>query len=112
MSSIGRRVVCAAVRRGDGLIVCGARHYDPLMREMIYALHKRGLFGWKRSHVAAHLKFVHVGANGPEQGFVDQFQHFMTREEAWKIAQASGQIIPDHPRQNEPEGVLYSEDLY
>jgi hypothetical protein len=44
-----------------------------------------------------------------EQGFVDQYGNFMTREEAWEIAQAAGQIR--RPEGGAP-GTLYSEHLY
>jgi hypothetical protein len=28
------RVVCAAIRSDNGLVICGARHYDSVMREV------------------------------------------------------------------------------
>lgn len=44
-----------------------------------------------------------------EQGFIDQYGQWMTREEAWLIAEAAGQIkyAAEHSK-----GTLYSEDLY
>lgn len=42
------------------------------------------------------------------QGFVTDAERFVDREEAWKIAEAAGQII----RQNITPGTLYSEDLW
>jgi hypothetical protein len=44
-----------------------------------------------------------------EQGFVDQHGKFYTRDEAWKIAEANGQLF----RRFDGDGVdLYSENLY
>ena len=43
------------------------------------------------------------------QGFIDQRGNFLTREEAWIVAEASGQII----RRVGGDGKkLYSENLY
>lgn len=84
-----RIVVCAANRREDGLILCGARHWDGIMCAQADAI------GWDDSKMA-------------EQGFIDQFGIFLTREEAREIALASGQKL----RNPEPEEILFSEDLY
>ena len=87
-----RRIVCAANKFPDGTIILGARHWDPLMRatfKKLYAdRHEAGL---------------------EQQGFVDQYQNFMTREEAWIVAMEAGQIIR---RVGGDEGCLYSENLY
>ena len=64
-------VVCAAMRK-DEVIVTGARHFDPIMRVLV-ALTCKGHVGW-------------------EQGFIDQRGQFLTRQEAWRIADANGQI--------------------
>lgn len=71
MEEIHRYVVCAAMRKKGGYIICGPRHGD-CMRQI------RSLFGditeeW-------------------EMGFVDQHNVFMTRREAWVVANASLQI--------------------
>lgn len=44
-----------------------------------------------------------------DQGFIDQYGVWMDRQEAYKIAEAAGQVKfgPEHSR-----GTLYSEDLY
>lgn len=89
----GRRIVWAANRRkhrfGD-VVVLGARHFDMLMR--------------------GHIR--HCGITEPvewEQGFVDQRGVFLTREEAWIVAEAAGQII----RRVDGDGIeLFSENLY
>lgn len=86
-----RRVVCAANRSPDGLIVCGARHWDKLMRAQAVAAGYSPPFSkW-------------------EQGFIDQFGDFMTREEAWKVAHDQGQF---RRRCGGDESELYSENLY
>lgn len=93
--SAPRRVVCAAYMMDDGLIVTGARHFSPDMR----ATMKR-IYGDKY-----HLR---RNREHHEGGFIDQFGEYLTREEAWKIAEANGQIW----REVAPKGTLYSENLY
>ena len=95
-----RFVVCAAMRK-DGFIIAGARHFDTVMRVAIKALN--------------------LGFGNWEQGFIDQKGIFMTREEAWKVADARGQIRrptgwepslePRKPNVGD-EGCLFSENLY
>ena len=82
-------VVCAAIRKGER-IICGARHFDSVMREQINA--SEGIAHWR----------------GAEQGFIDQKCQFITREDAWILAEKEGQIR----RNVAPEGTLYSENLY
>lgn len=48
----------------------------------------------------------------PVQGFVDQFGKFYTRTEAWKIAEANGQIRFRVGGDTANGGTLYSENLY
>ena len=43
------------------------------------------------------------------QGFVDNYGDFLTREQAWYLAEANDQIRNRHCGQ---EGMLYSENLY
>lgn len=85
-----RRVVCAANRVGDR-IVTGARHYDKVMHAQI-----------ARSEGAAFWRHA-------EQGFIDQFGDFLTREEAWVVAEAQGQI---RHRCGGDGKKLFSENLY
>lgn len=80
-----RRVVCAALRHGS-TIICGPRHWDSICRGT-----SKG--GW-------------------EQGFVDQRGVFLTREEAWKVAEAAGQILRRVGGDDMNGGRLYSENLY
>ena len=98
-----RYVVCAAIRR-DGVVICGARHFDAVMRNVINEL---------------QLDFSNW-----EQGFIDDKGEWLYREAAWRIADAAGQIRRptgyedvqpgDQPRlANVGDAcVLFSENLY
>lgn len=82
-------IVCAANRhRESGVIFCGARHFDNLMRGQIKA---------------ANYPFT-----GYDQGFIDQYGRFYDRKEAWEIAEKNGQI----KHQVSTKGTLYSENLW
>ena len=66
-------VVCAANRhKVSGRIICGARHWDEVMRSQV-----KGEEGF---------------GNKWEQGFMNQFCEFLTRQEAWEIGSKNGQI--------------------
>jgi len=85
-------IVCAANRHPtNGRIICGARHYDPIMRAQIDA--SEGYVSWM----------------GCEQGFIDQFGKFYSREEAFIIARDNNQIKRRCGGDNE---CLFSESLY
>lgn len=90
-----RVVVCAAIRGKTGGIICGPRHYDSLMHDQI-----------ERMPISAARIFFHRSGN--DQGFVDNFGVYMTREEALAVAEAAGQVIKKH----DPKHELCSEDLY
>jgi hypothetical protein len=47
-----------------------------------------------------------------EEGFIDQFGDFHARTEAWKIAEAAGQILHRCGGDDTDGGTLYSENLY
>ncbi len=121
-------IVCAAMRhKKTGRIITGARHYDKIMQEQINA--SEGKFNqFCRKMLSKPLRFFHIyihmnswGNDSVEQGFIDQFCRFVTREEAWKIADKQGQIrrqtgfekhgIPRKPAIGD-EGKLFSENLY
>ncbi len=89
------RIVCAAIRHPETQqIICGARHYDTLMRAIILLLPEQERQTWYKE---------------AEQGFVtNRFGRFVDRKEGWIIAEAAGQII----REVAPKGTLYSENLY
>ena len=83
------RIACAALRHGD-FIVMGPRHGGPDIQRI---LDRFGI-----SHDAC------------EQGFVtNQHNRFVSRTEAWKIAEAAGQILF---RCGGDGTELYSENLY
>lgn len=88
----GRRVVCAAVRDTAGRVFIGPRHYDPTMRAGIEAVYP-DLDRWDEE----------------SQGFIDQHGQYLTREEAFAVASAAGQIIR---RCGVDDGRLFSENLY
>lgn len=87
-----RLIVCAAIKsKVTGRVICGARHLDEIMRDGI--THGGGREEWL----------------GAEQGFIDQFCAFVSRKDAWQIAEAAGQI---RRRCGGDDGFLYSENLY
>ena len=93
-----RRVVCAAIRAADGSLLLGIRHYSRDMHEQI-----------RQRDDGAMFKHRH----DPDQGFVDQFGAYMTREEAYQVAKAAGQILHPSACGNGLDGPkLYSEGLY
>lgn len=102
------RVVSAACRhRPTGLLVVGARHFDKFMRAQIFSLQGydkcRAASGdWKDMMSSDDWKDL-------DQGFIDNFGDFLTREEAWWLADFNDQIR--HPEYGR-EGFLFSECLY
>lgn len=91
-----RRVVCAAIKgfsvaRGE-ILITGSRHFDSVMRAIIEHLGLSGL------------------PNTWKQGFIDQWGEYMSREEAFKVALAAGQIRQKTGNPDSKE--LFSEDLY
>ncbi len=87
------RIVCAAIRDSKGTVVLGARHYDKLMHAAIDAMPAFG--------------FLPV-----EQGFIDQFGAYWNRTNAWRVAEAAGQILHRCGGDAANGGTLYSENLY
>ena len=83
-----QRVVSMAANIVDGHLIVGNRHFCPIMQMQIDLL---GL-DYKK-HNISH-----------DQGFVDQWGVYMNRKEAWKVAEAAGQI-----KEVFTEGVLFSE---
>ncbi|MGE4043393.1 MAG: hypothetical protein AB7F35_00970 [Acetobacteraceae bacterium] len=89
-----RRIVAAANKCSDGTVICAVRHYDPIMRSVLM---------WLPPKVAASAEM--------QQGFVDSQGQFLTREEAWKVAEAAGQLLDRAPTDGRG-GTLYSEDVW
>lgn len=88
-----RRVVCAA-NRYCAVVVTSARHGDALMHQQMALL----------SPLIQPKCFSMW-----EQGFIDQWGVFMTREEAWGVAKKASQI---RKRVGGDDKRLYSENLY
>ena len=94
-AAVQRRVVCAALRDNLGRIVTSPRHFDAIMVEQIQRV--------GRDQDAFRTA---------KQGFVDQRGEFLTRTEAWVVAQAAGQIIRRVGGDTLNGGNLFSENLY
>jgi hypothetical protein len=93
-----RRVACAAIRAADGKLLLGIRHYSDDMWRQINARHDGYLFKHRLD---------------ADQGFVDQWCEWMSREEAYTVALAAGQIrYPDACGMGLGGPRLYSEGLY
>lgn len=88
-------VVCSACRYDKHMLI-GARHWDANMRAQAEFVPKE----------------VHPFKIDWEQGFIDQHCNFLTRTEAWKIAEANGQIIRRVGGDEADGGTLFSENLY
>lgn len=89
-----RRVVCAAIRASEGSVLLGIRHYSADMHAQIAA--RRDGEKFKHRH-------------DEDQGFVDQHGVYMTREEAYQVALAAGQVrYPDACGQGLDGPKLYS----
>lgn len=88
-------VVCAANRFKD-VILSGARHFDSVMRNQI-------------EHMKEDSKPSAKGERW-EQGFINQFGEFLTREEALVVVKESGQSF--NADRNGSSTELFSEGLY
>jgi hypothetical protein len=94
----GRRVVCAAIRAADGELLLGIRHYSPDMHRQIEA--RRDGAKFKHRH-------------DEDQGFVDQWGLWLSREEAYQVASSNNQIVRPECCGNGLNGPkLYSEGIY
>jgi len=88
-----RRVVSAANLMADGTIVMGIRHCCPQM------ILQAKMMGYSADDLAIS-----------GQGFVDNYNNYISRLEAFKIALRKGQLL--EPHQQGTLKNLYSEDLY
>lgn len=90
-TDVGRRIVCAANRNpATGHLVLGVRHMDTLMQ----------------AGVPNKLRLY------TEQGFVDNKGNFLSRKEAFIVANKAGQLIRRCGGDDAQGGMLYSENLY
>jgi hypothetical protein len=90
------RVVCAANRLPDGTLLLGVRHWDTHMHAQF---NRCGVFG--KSNLVRG-----------EQGFIDSHGNFLTRLEAWVIAETAGQIVKRVGNDGPERFGLFSENLY
>lgn len=90
-----------------GEIAIGVRHFCNLMKSNI--MNMCASKGTDRTNQVGDYA---SGWSTSEQGFVDQHGQFYTREEAFRIAFANGQIINHCGGDITNGGTLYSENLY
>ena len=90
-----RRVVSAAARNSRGQIIASPRHCDLIFHQTVVLIKDE--------------KEQNEWTYHSEQGFIDQWGVFMTREEAWEVALAANQV---YKRVGGDNGKLYSENLY
>ncbi|MCP4437532.1 MAG: hypothetical protein GY810_01090 [Aureispira sp.] len=95
--AVKRIIVCAANRYND-IVICGARHYDEVMNKV---LDKLNLDVVGEDNPKGYPRF-------PEQGFIDQYQNFVTREDAAIIVVKNKQKMRSPLESKE----LFSENLY
>jgi hypothetical protein len=98
-NNLPRYVVTAANRYGD-IIIVGARHYSPAMRSQLDAIKAAG---------GGDLVTKYI----EEQGFIDQWDVWMSREEAFLVAQYAGQINTRREKSGSWQTrTLFSEDIH
>ncbi len=103
--NLERRVVCAANRNKNGDMILGARHWDGVMQQA-YRIYMNQLdFDEKEVKDLTDFK---------EQGFINTWGEFLTRNQAWKVAEHNNQIINRVGGDTSDKGVgkLFSENLY
>ena len=89
-------IVCAANKYGE-LIIPSARHHDKVMNRVIAE------FGGRKGLLDTH-------GDDEQQGFIDQYGTFWTREEALEIVTFTNQ--PVDLTRGYVKGKLFSENLY
>ena len=98
---VPRHVVCAANRYGT-TIIAGARHHDSIMRSAI------AFIGGGDFRVG-YEKLLEEAGEREQQGFIDQYGVFMSREEAAYIVVQNKQPLRDSKIVSRE---LYSENIY
>ena len=95
-------IVCSVVKY-DGHNVCGLRHSD--CYETIMKITGKKFEGIKE----------HVTLNNMDNGFLTSKGRFVTRNEAWIIAESNNQIAIGYEAsksENDKDNILISENLY
>lgn len=90
-------------------MVCGPRHFDGVMWAQILGMTFEEFMRLQRINGLPPPSDRVVDWQAAEQGFIDQRGTFLTREEAWDVAEKAGQIIVNDSTRR---GVLHSEDLW
>lgn len=90
------RIVAAANRYPNNVIVVSARHHDLLMNTQLKILKEAGVI---------------ASTHTPDQGFIDNMGVYHDRESALIVATQAGQINFVR-KKGSPENMLFSEDLY
>ena len=98
-----RRIVCAANRYGD-IVIPSARHHDKCMNTIIQA------FGG-RAKLLEGIHYTDLDEFRKEQGFIDQYGDYWTREQAMDIVKMNEQPIINQAKIGDGKR-LYSEHLY
>lgn len=95
--TIKRVIVTAANRHTESkVVVVGARHFSPAMMSQIQSM---------------NLPEISGGRSCWEQGFIDQWDNFITRREAMTICVANGQRV-DLKRNGGDDSILFSDGLH
>ena len=98
-------IVCAASLSKCGKhMVLGARHWDELMQNARNHI--------DRSNGVIGMGYAAIVWSGGEQGFIDQYRNYHSRQDAWKIAEKAGQIRRRVGGDTIDGGYLFSENLY
>lgn len=102
------RIVSAANYHPGFPMIIGPRHWDDVMHASYAALEALYKRIYDEDLSSEQLPAGHHFA----QGFIDKRGKWLTREEAWVIAEAAGQIIRRVGGDEANGGRLYSENLY
>lgn len=87
-------IICSAIRIENGKIYYGHRHHHCLQAmngELSWDMNRQEIYKVKK-----------------EQGFITNKNRFVSREQAWIIAEKANQIKEN----SGSKGTLYSEDIY
>ena len=101
------RIVCAAMRAPGAPMIISPRHWDSVAHSAYNGF--KALYDYEKQRVETA---PFPDGHEYEQGFIDRHGEFKTRQEAWHIALAAGQIIRKCGGNESKGGTLYSENLY
>lgn len=106
-----KRVVVTAANKmitpdGNVLLLVGARHWS-------MAMHAQWRLIKDAVKATATPEEYTVMREGEDQGFIDQWDQYMTRREAYVVARMAGQLNVRRAKSGNPlEPVLWSEDIH